>query len=92
MSNHQLQEFLHEVNLPHEICGEIRDNILHTPKEIPAPALMCNSSTVCKPIHRQLFAPLQKSSPIHSCTYDQNLKALPLSRRNFRISITKTQT
>jgi len=32
----------------------------------------CNGATVCILINRQLSALMRKSSPIHSCTYDQN--------------------
>ena len=40
-------------------------------------------------IHRQLSAPRRKSSPIHSCTYDQNHNS-PSTWRHRRISIAET--
>ena len=38
-----------------------------------------NRATICILIHRQLSAPIQKSPPIHSCTYDQNHKSTSLT-------------
>jgi len=42
-------------------------------------------ATVWALIHRQLSAPMRKTSPIHSCTYNQNDKTLPLPRHYCRI-------
>ena len=33
-----------------------------------------NGATAYILIHQQLSAPIRKSNPIHSCTYDQNLR------------------
>jgi len=46
-----------------------------------------NSATVWILIHRQLSEPIQKLSPIHSCSYNQNHYSASTSRRHYRISI-----
>ena len=45
----------------------------------------------CVLIHRQLLAPIRKSSPIHSCISTRITRALLLPRRHCRIAIAETQ-
>ena len=51
-----------------------------------------DAATVCILIHRQLSAPMRKSSSIHSCPYDQNHSSFPLPQCHCRISMADTQT
>jgi len=49
-----------------------------------------NCAAVCILFHRQLSAPIRKSSSYHSCTTTRIMRALP--QRHCRISIAVTQT